>query len=102
MRLMSNFELSLWHPIMDAQHIWEANRKIIQKRGGHLCAPVPCEAIGQCGYLQDLTFEEVETGLKEYEELCKGFPRNGLGVDAHCKDVGLEDPSTGTVANDET
>merc|ERR1719465_299468 len=55
---ISTFGLSLWHPIMhDPQRIWETNVKIIQKRGGHLCAPVPRAAIGQCGYIQDLTFE---------------------------------------------
>jgi len=55
---------------------------------------VPREAIGQCGYIQDLTFEDVETGLREYRELCNAFPRRGLGVDVHFRDVGLEDPST--------
>jgi len=94
LRLISNFELSLWHPIMDdPQRIWGTNVKIIQKRGGHLCAPVPRIAIGQCGYIQDLTFEEVEASIQEYHELCKGFPRGGLGVEVHCREVGLEDPS---------
>jgi len=94
LRLISTFELSLWHPIMDdAQRIWDTNVKIIQKRGGHLCAPVPRGELGQCGYIQDLSFEEVETSIKEYHELCKTFPRGGLGVDVHCREVGLEDPS---------
>merc|ERR1712151_689168 len=83
MRLISNFELSLWHPIMDsADRIWTCNTKIIQKRGGHLCAPVPCGQIGSCESIQD------------YKALCETFPRGGRGVDPHCVDVGLEDPST--------
>jgi len=94
LRLLSTFGLSLWHPIMhDPQRIWETNVKIIQKRGGHLCAPVPRAAIGQCGYIQDLTFEDVGASIEEYHELCKGFPRGGLGVEVHCREVGLEDPS---------
>jgi 3-dehydroquinate synthase len=94
LRLISTFELSLWHPIMDdPQRIWDTNVKIIQKRGGHLCAPVPRDAIGQCGYIQDLTFEEVGASIQEYHELCQGFPRGGLGVEVHCREVGLEDPS---------
>merc|ERR1712224_1068664 len=94
LRLISTFELSLWHPIMnDPQRIWETNVKIIEKRGGHLCAPVPRDAIGQCGYIQDLTFEEVGASIEEYHELCKGFPREGLGVEVHCREVGPEDPS---------
>merc|ERR1719148_338678 len=95
MRLISNFELSLWHPIMDnADRIWECNTKIIAKRGGNLCAPVPRGEIGQCGYIQELTKKQVETSIQEYKALCQTFPRGGLGVDAHCVDVGLEDPST--------
>merc|ERR1711994_531461 len=43
LKLISIFELSLWHPIMDsADRIWDCNTKIIAKRGGSLCAPVPC------------------------------------------------------------
>jgi len=95
MRLISNFELSLWHPIMDnADRIWECNSKIIAKRGGHLCAPVPKGEIGSCGYIQELTKKQVETSIQEYKALCQTFPRGGLGVDPHCVDVGLEDPST--------
>merc|ERR1712232_386930 len=94
LRLINTFELSLWHPIMnDPQRIWDTNVKIVQKRGGHLCAPVPRGELGQCGYIQDLSFEEVETSIQEYQELCKTFPRGGLGVDVHCREVGLEDPS---------
>merc|ERR1711988_742464 len=69
------------------------NQKIIAKRGGFLCAPVPCGEIGSCGYIQDLTYEQVESSLKDYKALCESFPRGGLGVDSHCRDVGLEDPS---------
>merc|ERR1712178_536423 len=73
------FELSLWHPIMDsAERVWGCNEKIIAKRGGFLCAPVPCGEIGSCGYIQDLTYEQVESSLKDYKALCESFPRGGL------------------------
>jgi len=94
MKLISNFELSLWHPIMNSvDRLWGCNTKIIAKRGGHLCAPVPSAEIGSCGYIQELSFKQMETAIQEYRVLCESFPRNGLGVDAHCVDVGLEDPS---------
>merc|ERR1712193_401829 len=94
MKLISNFELSLWHPIMNSSdRIWGCNTKIIAKRGGHLCAPVPCAEIGSCGYIQELSFKQVETSIEEYRVLCESFPRSGLGVEVHCVDVGLEDPS---------
>jgi len=94
MKLISKFELSLWHPVMDdAERIWGCNQKIIAKRGGFLCAPVPRGEIGSCGYIQELSLQQVDTSIKEYKALCESFPRGGLGVDAHCRDVGLEDPS---------
>merc|ERR1711907_831250 len=33
-------------------------------------------------------------GLDEYKAICKEYPREGHGIDVHCADVGLEDPST--------
>merc|ERR1719336_3766224 len=103
MWLISDMELSLYHPIMDdADRICATQVKIIQKRGGHLCAPVPRGEIGQCGYIQDLSDEDIRKSLKEYKELCNEFPRAGLGIEVHCADVGLEDPGTvGTRKEDE-
>uniref|UniRef100_A0A7S0ZTP8 3-dehydroquinate synthase domain-containing protein n=1 Tax=Noctiluca scintillans TaxID=2966 RepID=A0A7S0ZTP8_NOCSC len=95
MQLISNLELSLWHSIMDDHDaVWAAHLKIVQKRGGHLCAPVPKGHIGRCGYIQDLSQADISAGLDAYKALCQPFPRNGLGIDPHCADVGLEDPST--------
>merc|ERR1719336_1321370 len=103
MWLISDMELSLYHPIMDdASRICATQVKIIQKRGGHLCAPVPRDNIGQCGYIQDLSDEDIHLSLQEYKELCGEFPRAGLGIEVHCADVGLEDPGTvGTRKEDE-
>merc|ERR1712176_1719523 len=38
--------------------------------------------------------EQLELRLKEYKALCTTYPRNGLGVEPHCTDVGLEDPQS--------
>jgi len=97
MRLISNMELSLWHPLMqDADRIYNTQVKIIQKRGGELCAPVPRGKIGQCGYIQerDLPLDTIRDYLIDYKKICDGFPRGGLGIEVHCADVGLEDPAT--------
>jgi len=95
LNLISNMELSLYHPIMDdAKRIYTTQLKIVQKRGGHLCAPVPKGEIGKCGYIQDLTLQEIQDCLTEYRQLCAVYPRAGRGIDAHCADVGLEDPAT--------
>ncbi|MEL6442119.1 MAG: sedoheptulose 7-phosphate cyclase [Cyanobacteria bacterium J06621_8] len=95
MRLISTFELSLWHDIMlRTDTLWAAQQKMFEKRGGNLAAPLPKGEIGQCDYLNSFTREELEQTVAEYRELCKSYPRNGLGIEPHCSDVGLEDPST--------
>ncbi|MEM6840729.1 MAG: sedoheptulose 7-phosphate cyclase [Bacteroidota bacterium] len=93
--LISTFELSLWHDILlDEDTLWAAQEKIIEKRGGNLVAPLPKGSIGQCGYLNQLTRDELRQATAEYRELCQRFPRKGLGIEPLCSDVGLEDPST--------
>merc|ERR1712176_630803 len=93
LKLISDMELSLWHPIMDdIELVYGSQVKIIDKRGGSLCAPVP-KKLGQCGYIQSLPKDELEKTLAEYKEICSGYPRGGLGVEVHCHEVGLEDPS---------
>ena len=95
MRLISSFGLSLWHDIMHkSETLWSSQVKIVQKRGGNLAAPLPKDEIGQCGYLNSLTREELDSAIAEYQQICAEYPRRGLGIEPHCKDVGLEDPST--------
>ena len=94
LQLISSMELTLWHPIMDEiDMIWASQVKIIQKRGGNLCAPVPKGGIGQCGYINSLSYEKMKQSLADYKSVCQSYPRNGHGLDMHCADVGLQDPS---------
>merc|ERR1711913_142286 len=78
--------------LSNTEAIWQAQVRMIEKHGGNLAAPLPREQIGSCGYLNDVTREELETYLAEYRKIAETYPRNGLGVEAHCTDVGLEDP----------
>lgn len=95
LKLISDLELALWHPIMDNHDLVKsANKKAHQKRGGNLCAPVPKDDIGKCGYINDHTDEDVTTTMNEYKAIVAKMPRGGHGIDVHCHDVGLEDPST--------
>jgi hypothetical protein len=88
-------ELALWHPIMDNHDLVKsANKKAHQKRGGNLCAPVPKDEIGLCGYINDHTNDDVTPTMNEYKALMAKMPRGGHGIAVHCHDVGLEDPST--------
>jgi len=92
--LISTMELALWHPIMDNHDlVVSANKKVKAKRGGNLCAPVPKQEIGECGYINDLEDEDIPSTIDEYKEIVSKLSRGGHGVDVHCHDVGLADPS---------
>jgi 3-dehydroquinate synthase len=92
--LMSGYGLSLWHDVLESEPIMrESHRKIIQKRGGNLVAPVPRGSIGECGYLNGLSEGDLLQAISEYRTICADFPRQGRGIDPLCIDVGLEDPS---------
>jgi len=95
LNLISAFGLSLWHDILyNKETLWLSQQKIVQKRGQNLAAPLPKGHIGECAYLNELSQQELYTAIDAYELLCKGFPRGGHGIEPHCHDVGLEDPST--------
>ncbi|VEP15283.1 3-dehydroquinate synthetase [Hyella patelloides LEGE 07179] len=95
LRLISSFGLSLWHDVLlNREIVWAAQEKIVQKRGGNLAAPLPKGQVGKCGYLNSLTQEELYQAIDEYQKICAEYPRQGLGIDPLCSDVGLEDPST--------
>ncbi|MCS6813236.1 MAG: sedoheptulose 7-phosphate cyclase, partial [Cyanobacteria bacterium] len=95
LRLISTFGLSLWHDVLlDEAILWSAQEKIIQKRGGNLVAPLPKGGIGRCGYLNQLTRDELRESIATYQAICIQYPRMGIGIEPLCRDVGLEDPST--------
>ena len=95
LQLISSFGLSLWHDVLLNQDtLWAAQEKMVQKRGGNLVAPLPKNEIGQCGYLNSLTRDELNDAIAAYRLVCENYPRKGLGIDSLCRDVGLEDPST--------
>lgn len=95
LRLISTLGLSLWHDVLtNKETLWTAQEKIVQKRGQNLVAPLPKGEIGQCGYLNVLTRQDLFQAIDEYGAVCADYPRGGLGIEAHCHDVGLENPST--------
>ena len=95
LKLISGYGLSLWHDILKQEEtIWKSQKTVTQKRGQNLVAPLPKGAIGQCGYLNELSQDELYSALKEYQQVCASYPRKGRGIDPLCTDVGLEDPST--------
>ncbi|MEL6160801.1 MAG: sedoheptulose 7-phosphate cyclase [Cyanobacteria bacterium J06627_32] len=95
LNLISGFGLSLWHDILNKKEtLWASQQKIFQKRGQNLVAPLPKGEIGQCAYLNSLSQADLYAAIDEYRLICNSYPRKGLGIDAHCHDVGLENPAT--------
>eukprot|EP00188_Purpureofilum_apyrenoidigerum_P004429 Plantae.Rhodophyta-Purpureofilum_apyrenoidigerum.ctg5009.p1 GENE.Plantae.Rhodophyta-Purpureofilum_apyrenoidigerum.ctg5009~~Plantae.Rhodophyta-Purpureofilum_apyrenoidigerum.ctg5009.p1 ORF type:complete len:876 (-),score=200.40 Plantae.Rhodophyta-Purpureofilum_apyrenoidigerum.ctg5009:642-3269(-) len=95
LRLIASVDLSIYHPVLENYDlVWGAQVKMTEKRGGNLCAPIPKGTLGKCGYLNDMTRERLEKTLSDYKKVCSSYPREGMGVEPHCRDVGLEDPST--------
>ncbi len=95
MRLISAFGLSLWHDVLENKEtLYASQEKIFQKRGQNLAAPLPKGKIGQCGYLNELSRVELFQAIDDYAAVCADYPRGGWGIEPHCRDVGLEDPST--------
>ncbi|MGB0561748.1 MAG: sedoheptulose 7-phosphate cyclase [Spirulinaceae cyanobacterium] len=95
LKLISSFGLSLWHDILlNKELLWESQVKIVQKRGMNLAAPLPKGELGECGYLNHLSQAELYAAIADYQALCAEYPRQGLGIEPLCSDVGLEDPST--------
>ena len=95
LRLISSFGLSLWNDVLlNQETVWASQEKIVQKRGGNLAAPLPKGEIGKCGYLNVMSQDELHATIKAYRQICNEYPRQGIGVDPLCSDVGLEDPST--------
>ena len=88
------FDLSIWHDILlDTETLWSAQLKMTEKRGGNLAAPVPKGALGSCGYINNISREELKQSIFEYKQFCNLYPRKGVGIEPLCSDVGLEDPS---------
>nr|WP_326520976.1 sedoheptulose 7-phosphate cyclase [Leptothoe kymatousa] len=95
LKLISSFGLSLWNDVLlNKETVWASQEKIVEKRGGNLAAPLPKGAIGKCGYLNTMSQEELNEAINTYRQICQDYPRQGLGIDPLCSDVGLEDPST--------
>jgi 3-dehydroquinate synthase len=80
--LMSRIGLSLDHPLLDGDLLWDATQSISLTRDGKLRAAMPCP-IGECFFANDLTREELDAALAEHKRLCAKYPRGGKGVDAY-------------------
>ena len=80
--LMSRIGLSLDHPLLEIDLLWEATESITQTRDGMLRAALP-KPIGTCFFANDLTREELQEALAKHKQLCQSYPRQGAGEEAY-------------------
>jgi 3-dehydroquinate synthase len=80
--LMSRIGLSLDHPLLDSDLLWQATQSITQTRDGLQRAAMP-HPIGTCHFVNDLTDEELKAALVEHKHLCSSYPRAGAGIEAY-------------------
>ena len=99
LKLLSDLELSLWHPIMeDTQLVYKGQITMIQKRAGNLAAPVP-KGLGKCGYINDMPYDLLGKRLGEYRKVTLEYPRQGMGIEVHCMDIGIACPKVGNLSS---
>ena len=82
LRLMSRVGLTLDHELFDIELVWQATKSIMLTRDGLQRAAMP-NPIGECKFVNDLTYEELKQALEEHKKLIKTYPRAGHGVDAY-------------------
>lgn len=79
--LFSRLGLSLTSPYLTPELLRAATASIVQTRDGQLRAAVP-RPIGTCAFVNDLGAEELDEALAAHRELCRAYPREGLGEEA--------------------
>jgi 3-dehydroquinate synthetase len=76
--LMSRLGLSLNSPYLTPELLRKATDSIVQTRDGLLRAAVP-RPIGTCYFINDLSTEELDRALVIHQEVCRTYPRDGIG-----------------------
>ncbi|NJM19165.1 MAG: sedoheptulose 7-phosphate cyclase [Richelia sp. RM2_1_2] len=79
---MSRIGLSLDHPLLQEDLLWEATESISLTRDGKQRAAMP-KPIGECFFVNDLTRKQLAEALAEHKKICQSFPRRGDGVDVY-------------------
>jgi 3-dehydroquinate synthase len=81
LNLFSRAGLSMDHEDFTEELLEKATAAILKTRDGLLRAAVP-NPIGTCVFVNDLSAEEMNKTLRRHKEIMKGYPRNGLGLEA--------------------
>ncbi|PIB00782.1 2-epi-5-epi-valiolone synthase [Cercospora beticola] len=79
--LFSRTGLSMDHEDFTEEVLEKATAAILKTRDGKLRAAIP-SPLGSCVFLNDVEKEEMNEALRKHKEICKSYPRNGLGIEA--------------------
>jgi demethyl-4-deoxygadusol synthase len=82
LRLMSRVGLALDHELFEIELVWKATKSIMLTRDGQQRAAMP-NPIGECKFVNDLTYEGLKQDLQDHKALVKSYPRSGDGIDAY-------------------
>ncbi|KAL0944416.1 3-dehydroquinate synthase [Colletotrichum truncatum] len=81
LNLFSRAGLSMDHPQFDEAILDKGTAAILKTRDGKLRAAIP-SPLGQCEFLNDVSYEDMCAALKVHKDLMKEYPRQGAGIEA--------------------
>ncbi|KAF6842158.1 3-dehydroquinate synthase [Colletotrichum plurivorum] len=81
LNLFSRAGLSMDHPQFDESILDKGTAAILKTRDGKLRAAIP-SPLGQCEFLNDVSYEDMCAALRVHKDLMKEYPRQGAGLEA--------------------
>ncbi|TDZ58638.1 Demethyl-4-deoxygadusol synthase [Colletotrichum trifolii] len=81
LNLFSRAGLSMDHPQFDEAILDKGTAAILKTRDGKLRAAIP-SPLGQCEFLNDVSYEDLCAALRVHKDLMKEYPRQGAGLEA--------------------
>jgi 3-dehydroquinate synthase len=80
--LFSRAGLSMDHELFNEETLEKATKAILKTRDGLLRAAVP-SPLGSCKFLNDVSYKELFSALRQHKQLVKAYPRQGAGIEAY-------------------
>ncbi|KAK6217949.1 Chitin synthase, class 7 [Pestalotiopsis sp. IQ-011] len=94
--LFSRAGLTIDHPQFDDEVLDKGTAAILKTRDGKLRLAVP-NPLGSCRFINDVTDAELRDALRQHKQICKGYPREGAGLEAY-----VDSSDTGYTENGES
>ncbi|KAL1640336.1 hypothetical protein SLS58_007009 [Diplodia intermedia] len=82
LNLFSRAGLSMDHAQFDEEILDKGTKAILKTRDGKLRAAIP-SPLGNCVFLNDVSYEEMVKALHLHKQMMKEYPRQGEGLEAY-------------------